>query len=151
MQDLIQLAANGLGWHDAGLTLIRASVGTFFAISGYHKLFNAERHAKLTNTLKNDNVPFLPFMQWWVPGWEFVAGVSLTVGLLSAFSAVVLTIICIVACCCESKARVAAYHPIDLADTLDDWFYLPEVLYLVMLAVTIFSGPGKYSLDHVFF
>ena len=33
---------------DAALTLNRVALGTFFAISGYHKLFNPSRHATLT-------------------------------------------------------------------------------------------------------
>jgi hypothetical protein len=34
----------------AALTLNRVAIGVFFAISGYHKLFNAARHATLTST-----------------------------------------------------------------------------------------------------
>jgi len=34
----------GVGWTDLALTLNRIAVGAFFMLSGYHKLFNAERH-----------------------------------------------------------------------------------------------------------
>jgi len=30
---------------------------------------------------------------------------------------------------------------------LDDFLYLPEVLYVIILAWLIFSGPGRYSID----
>ena len=30
---------------------------------------------------------------------------------------------------------------------LDDFLYLPEVLYVIILVWLIFSGPGRYSLD----
>ena len=30
---------------------------------------------------------------------------------------------------------------------LDDFLYLPEVLYVMILAWLIFSGPGRYSID----
>ena len=44
----ITLGANA---PEAALTLNRVAIGTFFAISGYHKLFNASRHAVLVGTL----------------------------------------------------------------------------------------------------
>jgi putative oxidoreductase len=149
--DYLTIAAHGLGLHDLALALIRVAVGAFFAISGFHKLFNKERHARLVQTLASDKVPFVKFNQWWVPAWEFTAGVTLAVGLLTAFSAGVLAVICLVACLCEAKERVAAYHPIDAADTLDDYLYLPEVLYLLMLGVTLLAGTGKYSIDALLF
>lgn len=149
--DLLTIAAHGFGLHDVALALVRIAVGVFFAISGFHKLFNKIRHQHLVQTLIADNVPAVRFNQWWVPGWEFVAGSMLAVGLLTAFSASVLAIVCIVACICEARERVAKYQPIDMADTIDDYLYLPEVLYLVMLAVSIFAGTGKYSLDAILF
>lgn len=147
LNDVLSLATYGIDKPDLGLMAIRGATGVFFAISGYHKLFNADRHAKLKRTLASDNVPFLSFMEWWVPGWEFAAGVTLALGLFSATSAAILTIICIVACCCEAKEKVAKYAPIDFADVVDDYLYLPEVLYILMLGVTMLAGPGKYALD----
>jgi uncharacterized membrane protein YphA (DoxX/SURF4 family) len=145
--DYIQVASFGLGLHDAALAVIRIAVGVFFAISGYHKLFNKARHQRLLTTLINDHVPFARFNQWWVPLWEFTAGVMLALGLLTAFSAVVLLIVCLVACGCEAAEKVAKYQPIDFADKVDDYLYLPEVLYVVMLTVSALAGGGAYSLD----
>ena len=68
---------------NAALTLNRVALGIFFAISGYHKLFNPSRHATLTQTLQDDGVHALPIMQWLVPGIEFSGGWALIVGLLS--------------------------------------------------------------------
>jgi hypothetical protein len=48
---------------NAALTLNRVALGAFFAIGGYHKLFNASRHATLTHTLQDDGVHVLPIMQ----------------------------------------------------------------------------------------
>ena len=45
------------------LTLNRVALGVFFAISGYHKLFNASRHAALTRTLQDDGVHGLPHLE----------------------------------------------------------------------------------------
>jgi uncharacterized membrane protein YphA (DoxX/SURF4 family) len=40
---LINILFVGVGWTDLAITLNRIAVGTFFMLSGYHKLFNAER------------------------------------------------------------------------------------------------------------
>src|SRR5271170_2563791 len=72
---------------DAALTLNRVALGMFFAISGYHKLFNASRHATLTQTLQDDGVHAVPIMQWVVPSVEFGGGCALIIGLLSVLAA----------------------------------------------------------------
>jgi uncharacterized membrane protein YphA (DoxX/SURF4 family) len=48
------IIAFGADAPNAALTLNRIALGIFFAISGYHKLFNASRHATLTRTLQDD-------------------------------------------------------------------------------------------------
>jgi uncharacterized membrane protein YphA (DoxX/SURF4 family) len=145
--DLSYLLVHGFDAHDLALAVSRVAVGVFFAISGFHKLFVPERHARLMRTLTNDKVPFIRFMQWWVPGWEFVAGVMLAMGFMTAFSAVVLLVICLVACWTEAREKVAKYNPIDVADVIDDYLYLPEVLYIILLAVNLLAGAGAYSVD----
>jgi uncharacterized membrane protein YphA (DoxX/SURF4 family) len=57
----------GVGWTDLALTLNRIAVGAFFMLSGYHKLFNAERHRSFVDELKGLGVPAMGFNQWWVP------------------------------------------------------------------------------------
>lgn len=148
---IFNVITNGPGLQDLGLAAIRVAVGLFFAISGYHKIFNHDRHARLVNTLTADKVPSVGFMQWWVPIWEFTSGAMLLIGFLSVFNSIVLIIICLVACCCESKKKVESYKPIDKADCVDDYLYLPEVLYIVMLLAVLLSGSGRYSIDHLFF
>jgi putative oxidoreductase len=145
--DVIHLASHGFGAHDLALALVRITVGLFFAISGYHKLANKDRHDRLVQTLTKDNVPYVKFMQWWVPFWELTAGALLVIGLFTAFSAGVLIIICLVACACEARKTVASYAPIDFADMVDDYLYLPEVLYIALLSVNVLAGGGSYSID----
>lgn len=65
---------------NAALTLNRVALGAFFAISGYHKLFNASRHATLTRTLQDDGVHAVPIMRWLLPSIEFGGGSALIVG-----------------------------------------------------------------------
>lgn len=43
--------------------------------------------------------------------------------------------------------RIGVYTPIDEADRIDDWVYLPEVLYAFMLIMVVSAGAGPYSLD----
>ena len=61
----------GVGWTDIALTLNRIAVGAFFMLSGYHKLFNAERHRSFVDELKGLGVHAVGFNQWWVPLVEF--------------------------------------------------------------------------------
>ena len=58
-------------------------------------------------------------------------------------------LICIVACMAEASGKVEAFKPIDEADRIDDWLYLPEVLYALMLFAVICAGPGGYSIDRL--
>jgi putative oxidoreductase len=150
MNLMVDFAKNGLGASDVGLLLARGAAGSFFALSGYNKLFNKGRHETIVETLKADKVPCVPFMQWWVPGWEFVGGMMLLAGVFPAFAAMVLSVILFVACCAEAKGRVEAYKPINAGDRVDDYLYLPEVIYLVPLFVVVMCGGGKFSVMNLF-
>jgi hypothetical protein len=77
---MMDLLFGGIGWTDIALTLNRIAVGAFFMHSGYHKLFNAERHRTFVDELKSLGVPALGFNQWWVPSVEFSAGVAVLIG-----------------------------------------------------------------------
>jgi hypothetical protein len=48
---VIDILFKGVGWTDIALTLNRVAVGVFFMFSGYHKLFNAQRHRALVDEL----------------------------------------------------------------------------------------------------
>ena len=143
------LIALGADAPNAALTLNRVALGTFFAISGYHKLFNASRHATLTRTLQDDGVRAVPVMQWLVPGVEFSGGCALIIGLLSALAAFGLFVVCLGAVTLDAVNRMAAWQPINRADALGDLLYLPEALYCIGLAVVMLGGPGPWSLDAI--
>src|SRR5271155_3254799 len=80
MMDLLFV---GVGWTDLAITLNRIAVGAFFMLSGYHKLFNADRHRSIVDELKALGVPALGFNQWWVPSVEFAGGAAVLFGLLA--------------------------------------------------------------------
>jgi putative oxidoreductase len=132
---------------NAALTLNRVALGVFFAITGYHKLFNASRHAALTRTLQDDGVHAVPVMRWLLPGAEFSGGWALIIGLLSALAAFGLFVICAGACALDAVKRIRAWQPIDRADWLGDLLYVPEALYCIGLTVVMLGGPGTWSLD----
>lgn len=143
------LITQGLHAPNAALTLNRVALGAFFAISGYHKLFNASRHAALSRTLQDDGVHALPFMQWLLPSAEFAGGLALIVGLLSVLAALGLFVISAGAIALDAIKRIRAWQPIDRADWLGDLLYVPEALYCLGLAVVMLAGPGRWSLDAV--
>ena len=141
---LITLGANA---PDAALTLNRVALGVFFAISGYHKLFNASRHATLTQTLQDAGVRGVPVMKWLVPGVEFSAGCALIFGLLSALAAFGLFVVCLGALTLDAWKRIGTWQPVSRADWVGDVLYLPESLYCIGLAVVMLAGPGGWSID----
>jgi putative oxidoreductase len=144
---MMNLLFFGVGWTDVALTLNRIAVGAFFLLSGYHKLFNAERHRSFVDELKGLGVHVLGFNQWWVPSVEFAAGAAVLVGLMAPLAALGLLILILVAIATSGRQRIKLYKPIDRADRIDDWLYLPETLYAFMLIVVISVGAGPYSVD----
>jgi putative oxidoreductase len=144
---MMHLLFAGIGWTDIALTLNRIAVGAFFMHSGYHKLFNAERHRTFVDELKALGVPALGFNQWWVPLVEFSAGAAVLIGLLAPLAALGLLVIIVVAIATSGRQRVNLYKPIDRGDRIDDWLYLPETLYAFMLIMVVSAGAGPYSLD----
>ena len=148
---MIDILFHGVGWTDIALTLNRIAVGMFFMLSGYHKLFDAERHRAFADELKGLGVHAVGFNQWWVPTVEFSAGGAVVIGLLAPLAALGLLVVILVAIATSGRQRIKDYKPVDRADRIDDWLYLPETLYAVMLIVVISAGAGPYSLDALIF
>jgi uncharacterized membrane protein YphA (DoxX/SURF4 family) len=135
---------------DVALTLNRVALGVFFAISGYHKLFNASRHATLARTLQDDGVHAAPVLQWLLPSAEFGGGLALIGGFLSVLAAFGLFVICAGAIALDALKRIRAWQPVDRADWLGDLLYVPESLYCIGMTVVMLAGPGPWSLDAAF-
>ena len=87
------------------------------------------------------------FNQWWVPSVEFAAGGAVLIGLLAPLAALGLLVLILVAIATSGPQRIKLYKPIDEADRIDDWLYLPETLYAFMLIMVVSAGAGPYSLD----
>jgi putative oxidoreductase len=121
----------------------------FFMFSGYHKLFNAERHRALVDEMTALHVVAIRINQWWVPSVEFAAGSAVLIGLLTPLAALGLFVIVLVASVTSGRVRIKGSQPIDRADRIDDWLYLPEILYALMLIMFVSAGAGPYSVDAV--
>jgi len=144
---MMDILFNGVGWTDIALTLNRIAVGVFFMLSGCHKLFNPQRHLSFVGELKELGVPAVGFNQWWVPTVEFTGGGGVAIGFLAPLAALGLLVTILVAIATSGQQRIKVYKPIDQADRIDDWLYLPETLYAFMLILVVSAGAGPYGLD----
>jgi putative oxidoreductase len=144
---LVQFALLGSGdLEQYAILLVRVSLGLFFAISGANKLFVAGRTQTMYETLVKAEVPFPRQMTYFVSGVEFVGGSSLTVGFLASLACVALLVDMLVAILTTKlSAMPKALSPLNW---LDDFLYLPEVLYVLFFIWLICSGPGRFSFDY---
>jgi putative oxidoreductase len=143
---LVQFAL--LGSNDLeqyAILLVRVSIGLFFAISGGNKLFVAGGTKPVYETLVKANVPFPRQTAYFVSGVEFVAGSLLIVGFLSSPACVALLIDMAVATLTDALSTMP--KGLSPLNWLDDFLYLPEVLYVLFFIWLICSGPGKFSVD----
>ena len=143
---LVQFALLGSGdLEQYAILLVRLSLGLFFAISGANKLFVADRMKLIYDTLVKARIPFPRGMAYFVSGVEFVGGSLLTVGFLSSPACAALLIDMIVATL--TTALPALPKGLAPLNWLDDFLYLPEVLYVLFFLWLVCSGPGKFSVD----
>ena len=126
--------------------LVRVSLGLFFAISGANKLFVAGSTQTMYETLVEGKVPFPRLMTYFVSGVEFVGGFLLTAGCLSSLACVALMADMLVAILTTKLSTMP--KGLSLLNWLDDFLYLPEVLYVLFFIWLICFGPGKFSVDY---
>ena len=126
------------------ITAVRVLIGIFFCISGGTKLLVPAQFSMMEHTLAQSHIPFPHASAIFVSLVEFVSGAGLVVGLLTPLCALVLVVDMIVA---VATNRIHSIQASGVLAWLDDFLYLPEVLYVMILVWLIFSGPGRYSLD----
>jgi putative oxidoreductase len=128
------------------VTAARVLIGIFFCISGGTKLFTKAQFGVLEQTMVQIRVPFPHATALFVAAVEFACGAGLALGLLTPLCAAMLTVDMIVAIATTSIHTIQAS---DFLTWIDDFLYLPEVLYVLILVWLIFSGPGRYSVDGI--
>jgi putative oxidoreductase len=127
------------------ILLVRVAIGLFFAISGANKLFRADGTKPVYETLVQAKVPFPHAMAYFVSGVEFVGGSLVAVGFLSSPASATLLIDMIVATLTTLSTIPKGLSPLSW---LDDFLYLPEVLYVLFFFWLVCSGPGRFSVDY---
>jgi putative oxidoreductase len=143
---LVQFALLGNSdLEQCAILLVRVSIGLFFAISGANKLFVAGGTKPVYETLVKANVPFAHQTAYFVSGVEFVCGSLVAVGFLSSPASVALLIDMAVAVLTSALSTLP--KGLSPLSWLDDFLYLPEVLYVLFFIWLICSGPGKFSVD----
>jgi len=126
------------------VTAARVLIGIFFCISGRTKLFVPAQFSVLEKTLVESHIPFPHANALFVATVELACGAGLALGLLTPLCAAVLAGDMVVAI---ATNRIHSIQAKGVLAWLDDFLYLPEVLYTLILVWLIFSGPGRYSLD----
>lgn len=144
---LIQFALLGNSdFEQFAILLVRVSIGLFFAIAGANKLFVAGSRQTMYETLVKAKVPFPRLMGYFVSGVEFIGGSLLTVGFLSTLACAALLGDMLVAILTTRLSTLP--KGLSPLKWLDDFLYLPEVLYVLFFIWLICSGPGKFSVDY---
>jgi putative oxidoreductase len=138
----IRQSIKGAEW--IPITAARILLGVFFCISGGTKLFVPAQFSLMERTIADSHIPFPHFNAIFVSLVEFACGVSLALGLLTRACALMLTCVMIVAI---ATNRIQSIQSTGVLSWLDDFLYLPEVLYVLILVWLMFSGPGRYSID----
>jgi putative oxidoreductase len=144
---LVELALLGSsGLEQYAILLVRVSIGLFFAISGANKLFPAGGTKPVYDTLVKAKVPFPRLTAYFVAAVEFVCGSLVAVGFLSSPASLALLIDMVVAILTDTLSTL----PKGLSPLrwLDDFLYLPEVLYVLFFIWLLCSGPGRFSVDY---
>src|SRR6516225_5134154 len=126
------------------VTTARVLTGVFFCISGGTKLFVPSQFSELQQTMIQSHIPFPHASALFVSLVEFACVWRARLGLLTPLCALMLMGDMIVAIFTN---RIGTIHASGFLAWLDDFLYLPEVLYVLMLLWLLFSGPGQYSVD----
>lgn len=126
------------------VTVVRVLIGLFFCISGATKVLVPSHFNEMQQTLIQSHIPFPHATALFVSLVEFACGAGLTLGLLTPLCALMLMGDMIVAIITN---RIGSIHASGFLAFLDDFLYLPEILYVLILFWLLFSGPGPYSVD----
>ena len=120
---------------------IRIALGVEFFGSGLGKL---GRVSGLAQYFRSLGIPAAEILAPFVASTELVCGALIAIGLATRPAAVMLCgvmTVAIVTAAAPEKHITASWHG------LLDFLYLPEVLFFLLFAWLVFSGPGRASLD----
>jgi putative oxidoreductase len=109
-------------------------------------LFVAGGTKPVYESLVKAKAPFPHPLAYFVSGVEFFGGTLVTVGFLSSPACFALLIDMTVATLTSAVSTMP--KGLSPLNWLDDFLYLPEVLYVLFFIWLICFGPGKFSVDY---
>ena len=133
------------------LLIARISIGFFFVMSGYNKIF-VNGVDSLVDGFSESGIPFPLASAWLNTLAQFIGGFSLVFGLGTRIWSGIIGFAMIVA---STTVIIPEVLQNDIANAESNllfwgWFYYrPEPIYLTVLLLLGFVGPGKASLDHL--
>jgi uncharacterized membrane protein YphA (DoxX/SURF4 family) len=130
---------------DLGLAALHIATGTFFTITGARKLFVPSVHAKVTGLFSKLGVGS-KFVEWAVPGGEFLGGLGLLFGVLTQPAALGLLVIMAGAYKLSTWPEVKAKNPRGF-DLVAKCLCTAEGQLIVALITLALMGAGSFSGD----
>ena len=124
-------------WDGIPLLLIRLSIGSIFIQTGLGKLMYFDQTVSFFSML---GIPYPAINAAMASSIELFGGILLVLGLLTRPAAAKLAVVMVVAIVTAQLADVA---------TLSDFIRLQEFDYILFFMALLFTGAGRFSLDHV--
>ncbi|ATL75950.1 hypothetical protein IQ37_15920 [Chryseobacterium piperi] len=138
--------------------ICRISIGLFFFITGYNKLFHPVFQGYMLNTITKLGFPNPQLMANFVAFNEAFWGLLLLLGLLTRLSSLSLIVIMLVALISKDLHAIptelipvdpkTGIYPMDQFTWLTYFFFLPQVLYIMLLGLFSLYGYKALGLDH---
>jgi len=143
---------------DAFYVICRVSIGLFFLITGFNKLFHPVFQGYMLKTITSLGFSNPQFMANFVAANEMFWGLLLLIGLFTRLSSFALIVIILVALVTKDIHSIPTelvpidpkigVHPIENYTWLTYFLYLPQVLYLMLLGLFSLYGYKYLGIDH---
>lgn len=135
----------------------RISIGLFFFVAGFNKLFHPIFQERMFNTINNIGFPFPDFTANFTAFFECLSGFLLMIGLWTRVNSFILIIIILVALFSHDLGTIPTeltpvtpeigIYNMDPFTWMGYFLYLPQVLYLLFLFQFISRGYVGYGVD----
>lgn len=142
---------------DVFYVICRISIGLFFFITGFNKLFHPVFQGYMLKTITSLGFSNPQFMANFVAFNEMFWGLLLLLGLLTRFSSFALIIVMLVALFTKDIHSIptelipidpkVGNRPMDDFTWLSYFFYLPQVLYIMILGLFSLYGYKAFGVD----